>query len=72
MSSPSRREMHGARKPVQDRPPCLASDQSKLRWVVGDAFDRFVQRRAELQAKPGPPTFMPSLAFRVLRPQPQG
>ena len=56
-------EVHGARKPIQDRPPCLSSDQSKLRWVVGDAFNRFVQRRPELGAKPGPPTFVPVSRF---------
>jgi hypothetical protein len=60
-------EVHGVGKPIQDRPPCLSSEQSKLRWVVGDAFDRFVQCCAELGAKSGPPTFVPVSRFEYFR-----
>ena len=60
-------EVHRVRKPVQDRTPRFCSHQSKLHRVVGDAFDRFVQRRPELGAKPRPPTFVPVSRFQGLR-----
>jgi hypothetical protein len=45
-------EVYGVGKSIQDRPPCLSSDQSKLHRAVGDPFDRFVERYAELSTKP--------------------
>jgi hypothetical protein len=60
-------EVHGVRKPIQDRPPYLSSDQSKLRGVIGDTFDRFVQRCAELDAKPRAPTFVPVSRLECFR-----
>jgi hypothetical protein len=35
-------EVHGVRKPIQDRAPCLASHESELHRVVGEAFDCLV------------------------------
>ena len=64
-------EVHGVGKPIEDGAPRFSSHEPKLHRIVGQAFDRFVQRRAELGAKPRPPTFVPvsrfegfSLSFR--------
>ncbi len=56
-------EVDSVRKPVQNRTPRFGSHQPKLQRVVGDAFDRFVQRCAEHGAKPRPPTFVAISCF---------
>lgn len=56
-------EVHGVRKPIQYRAPHLASHQSELHRVVGEAFDCLVQCCSELGAEPRPPTFVPVSRF---------
>jgi hypothetical protein len=60
-------EIHGVRKPVQDRTPRFCSHASKLHRIVGDGCDRFVSRCAELDAKPGAPTVVPVSRFECFR-----
>jgi len=66
-------KVHGVWKPIENRSPRFSSDQSKLHRAVADAFDRFVQRCAELGANPGLPTFVPVSRFECfglsLRPE---
>ena len=56
-------EVHCVRKPIEDGAPRFSSHKPKLRRIVGQAFDCFFQRRAELGAKPRPPTFVPVSRF---------
>ena len=52
-------EVHGVRKPIEDGAARFSSHKSKLHRAVYDAFDRFLQRCAELRAEPRPLTFVP-------------
>jgi hypothetical protein len=60
-------EVHSVRKPIENGAPRFSLHQSKLHRAVGDAFDRFVQRCAELGAKPWAPTFVPVSRFEGFR-----
>ena len=60
-------EVHGVRRPIQDRPPRFSSSTWKLHRVSGDPIDRFVQRCAELGAEPRPATFVPVSRFEGFR-----
>lgn len=60
-------EVHGVRKPIQDRPPRFSSHTRKLHRVSGDPIDRFVQGCAELAAEARLPTLVPVSRLECFR-----
>jgi hypothetical protein len=56
-------EINGVRKPIEDCAPRFSSHSPKLRRILDNSFDCFVESLTERRAKAIPATFVPVSSF---------